>query len=368
MSTGLQSRQERVKLAIEIFIKVGLLFLVLYVSYLIVKPFLAIILWGIILAVAFSPMVDVLEKRFGGNRKKIVVAGTLVVIALLVVPTWIVSDTIFASAKTLVTAVHGNTQLIPEPSAQVKSWPLVGDAIYDLWQRAHDNLPHALAPFKPQIKAFIAKAAGWLKSGFGVVMLTIASVVVAAFLLISKESASAFYHRIMRRLLGDRGDEWADLSALTVRSVVTGVVGVAIIQSALALAGTIAMGVPLAPLWAFVILFFAIIQLPALIVIGPLIAYVFTYAEGAPATIFTIYMLLVGASDNVLKPMLMGRGIDIPMIVILVGAIGGMFLMGMIGLFLGAVILALTFKLFELWIQELDEEENERLAASYDEA
>jgi predicted PurR-regulated permease PerM len=234
---------------------------------------------------------------------------------------------------------------------------LVGDGVYSLWEHAHTDLREAMAPFKPQMKATLMKAAGMLKSALTTILMTIASLIIAASFLIGKEGGVRFYRRVMERLLGDRGREWADLSAMTVRSVATGVVGVAIIQSLLSLVGLVPMGVPLAPLWAIVIMFLTIIQMPALIVIGPIIAYVYSYADGTAATVFAVYMLLVGASDGVLKPMLMGRGVDIPMLVILIGAIGGMLLWGMIGLFIGAVILALAYKLFLLWIDELKAED-----------
>ena len=120
------------------------------------------------------------------------------------------------------------------------------------------------------------------------------------------------------------------------------------------------MGVPLAVLWSVIIMFLTIIQVPALIVIGPIIAYVFSQGSGTAEIVFTVYMLIVGASDGVLKPILMGRGVDIPMLVILIGAIGGMILMGMIGLFIGAVIFALAYKLFGLWIAEVEESEETR--------
>ena len=165
-----------------------------------------------------------------------------------------------------------------------------------------------------------------------------------------------FYRSISRRLLGAKGDEWANLSALTVRSVVMGVIGVAVIQATLALIGMALMGIPLAMVWAIVIMFLTIIQVPALLVIGPMIAYVFSQGTGTAEIVFTIYMLIVGASDGVLKPLLMGRGVDVPMLVILIGAIGGMMLMGMIGLFIGAVIFALAYTLFEFWIAEVEEE------------
>jgi predicted PurR-regulated permease PerM len=352
-------RKEQIQLAVEIATKLGLLAIILYVSYLIVKPFLGIILWGIVLAVALAPLIDKLEERFG-HRKKIIVSVTAAFILLLLVPTWQLSGTLIGSTQALVAAVEKKEITVPAPTERVREWPLIGEKSYEFMQRAHEDLPKALEPFHGQIKKLILWLAGLLKGALTTVLLTVASVIIAAVFLISHESSVALYRRIMRRLVGpERGDDWAKLSALTVRSVATGVVGVAVIQSLLALVGMIPMGVPLAPVWAILIMFLTIIQLPALIVIGPMIAYVYSVSSGTPATIFAIYMLLVGASDGVLKPMLMGRGVDIPMLVILIGAIGGMMLMGMLGLFLGAVILALAYKLFEVWINEAEAADGE---------
>ena len=356
-------RKEQIQLAVDIATKLGLLAIILYVSYLIVKPFLPIILWGIILAVALAPLIDMLAKRFG-NRKKIVIAVAAAFILALVVPTWQLSGSLIGATQSLVSAVEKKEITIPAPSEKVKEWPIIGEESYAFMQKAHDDLPKALKPFHKQIKGAILWVAGLLKGALTTVLLTVASIIVAAFFLLGQEGAIAFYQRIMRRLVGERGDEWAKLSALTVRSVATGVVGVAVIQSTLALLGMIPMGVPLAPVWAVLIMFLTIIQMPALIIIGPMIAYEYSVASGTSATIFAIYMLIVGASDGVLKPMLMGRGVDIPMLVILIGAIGGMMLMGMIGLFLGAVILALAYKLFEVWISEAETREAERGAAA----
>ncbi|WP_457607060.1 AI-2E family transporter [Nitratifractor sp.] len=352
-------RKEQIQLAVEIATKLGLLFIILYVSYLIVKPFLGIILWGIVLAVALAPLIDKLESKFG-NRKKIIVAVMAAFVLLLVVPTWQLSGSLISSTQSMVAAVEKKEISVPAPTERVKEWPLVGEQVYAFMEKAHTDLPKALEPFHKQIKGAILWLAGLLKGALTTVLLTIASVIIAAVFLISHKSAVALYRRIMRRLVGaERGDDWARLSALTVRSVATGVVGVAVIQSLLALIGMIPMGIPLAPLWAVLIMFLTIIQMPALIVIGPMIAYVYSVSSGVPATIFAVYMLIVGASDGVLKPMLMGRGVDIPMLVILIGAIGGMMLMGMLGLFLGAVILALSYKLFEVWITEAAEGRSE---------
>ena len=141
---------------------------------------------------------------------------------------------------------------------------------------------------------------------------------------------------------------------MTIRSVANGIIGVAVIQATFALVGLVAMDVPFAILIAIIVMFLTIVQLPAIIIIGPVIAYVLSKDTSTWAIIFSIYMVIVGAMDGVLKPMLMGRGVDIPMLVVLIGAIGGMLLMGMIGLFVGAVVFSLTYKLFKLWMAEVE--------------
>jgi len=349
-------KQEKVDIAIEIAVKLGLLFLVLYISYLIAKPFIGIVIWAIIIAVALHPVITKLESRFG-HRKKIIFALTALVIAGLLIPTYMLSDTMIQTGQDLAVAMKDGTITIPPPTENVKEWPLIGEKVYKLWESASQNLAQTLVPFKAQIKSAAESTFAALGNGLGTIFMFIGAMIIAAFFLSGAEGAVKFYKTIMRRLLGERGDEWANLSALTIRSVATGVIGVAVIQATFAFIGLIAMQIPFAAVWAFAIMFLTIIQLPALIIIGPIIAWVFAQGSGTAEVIFTVYMLLVGASDGVLKPMLMGRGVDIPMLVILIGAIGGMMLMGMVGLFIGAVIFSLTYKLFELWIAEVKEEE-----------
>jgi predicted PurR-regulated permease PerM len=160
-------------------------------------------------------------------------------------------------------------------------------------------------------------------------------------------------HRFFVRVGGEQlGGQWASLTVATVRSVLQGVVGVAIIQTILVAIGLFVAGVPGAPIWTVIVLFLAIAQLPPLIILLPIMAYVFSTADTTTAVIFTVYQLVAGASDSFLKPMLMGRGLDIPMPVILIGAIGGMIMSGIIGLFAGAVILSIWYKLFGLWLDQ----------------
>jgi predicted PurR-regulated permease PerM len=131
---------------------------------------------------------------------------------------------------------------------------------------------------------------------------------------------------------------------------VKGVLGIAIIQAVAAAVGLAVMGVPAAGLWAFAVLVVAIVQLPPWLVLAPIVVWVFSVAEPVPATIFAVYMLIVSLADMVLKPMLLGRGVETPMLVILVGAIGGAMTLGIIGLFLGAVILAVSYELLVAWM------------------
>ena len=348
------NKQEKVDIAIEIAIKVGLLFGVIYISYLIAKPFIGLIVWAIIIAVALDPVIKMLEARFK-SRKKIIIGLTVAVVAALLIPTFLLSETMFTTGQQLAQVLKDGAVTIPPPTENVKEWPLIGGKAYELWMNASNNLAQTLAPFKAEIKSAAGSVFSAIGSGLGTIFFFVAAMVIAAFFLMGSEGAVVFYKRIMRRLLGDKGDEWANLSALTIRSVVTGVLGVAVIQAFFAFIGLALMGVPMAIVWAFIIMFLTIIQLPALIIIGPIIAWVFAQGSGTAEVIFAIYMLIVGASDGVLKPMLMGRGVDIPMLVILIGAIGGMMLMGMVGLFIGAVIFALSYKLFELWIAEVNE-------------
>ena len=352
----LTEREEKTRLAIDVAIKLGFLAMVIYFSYLIAKTFLPIILWGIIIAIALSPLIDSLEKRFD-HRKKIIIGFTIVIIAALILPTYMLSERVIESSQTIAHTLKAGNITVPPPTENVKEWPLVGEKAYAFWESASKNIKETLAPFDAQIKKLAKSVLSGLGSGFGTILMFVGSMIIAAAFLIGNEKAIKFSDNLYRRIFGEiRGTEWANLSTLTVRSVVSGVLGVAFIQALFALIGLLLMGVPLAVIWAVIIMFLTIIQVPALLVIGPVIAYVFSQGSGTAEIVFTIYMLIVGASDCVLKPMLMGRGVDIPIIVILIVASGGMILMGMIGLFVGAVIFALAYKLFELWMSEVQVE------------
>lgn len=353
------TKNEIVNLAIEIVVKLVLLGLVLFLAFMILKPFIVLVVWAIIIAVTLSPLIAKLEKRFAGKRKTIIWAITLTGVLALLVPSYMLSDSIIASSQNVAHQLKEGTLVVPPPSDKVAEWPLVGEKLHAFWSGAATNLEQTLQKYQPQLKEYGGKIASAVGGALSAVFQFVVALIIAAVFLSNSEGSVKVYHAISRRLIGEKGVEWAQLSALTVRSVVQGILGIALIQSALSLIGMVVMEVPFAALWAFGVLFLAIIQVPAIVILGPIIAYVFSYADTTPATIFAVYAVVVGASDGFLKPLLLGRGVDIPMLVILLGAIGGMIMSGIIGLFVGAVILALAYKLFVTW---LDAEVNEQLA------
>jgi predicted PurR-regulated permease PerM len=245
------------------------------------------------------------------------------------------------------------TLSIPPPPDRVQTWPLVGEKLHKSWSLAANNLSAALSKYKDQLKEFsklvLSVAAG---AGAGVLKF-IVSIIIAGMLLVYAKSGTDTVEKVSVRLMGEQlGKKFTGMAGATIRSVAQGVLGVAVIQAVLAAIGLLLIGVPYAGIWTLLILFMAIIQLPTIIILGPIIVYVFTITTTVPAVIFMVWSLIVGVSDSFLKPLLLGRGLDIPMLVILLGAIGGMILSGIIGLFVGAVALAVGYKLFMLWLNE----------------
>jgi predicted PurR-regulated permease PerM len=220
------------------------------------------------------------------------------------------------------------------------------------WSGASENLGATLTSIAPHLK----EAGGWLLStaaGAGVgVLQFVVSIIIAGVILANATGFGEFLKALATRVTGERGEEFAMLASKTVRSVAQGVLGVALIQSLLAGVGLLAADVPGAGLWALLVLLLAIVQLPPLLILAPIIVYVFSASSTTVAIIFMIWSIFVSMSDAFLKPLLLGRGVEVPMLIILIGAIGGMIYSGIIGLFVGAVVLALGYELFKAWLKE----------------
>jgi predicted PurR-regulated permease PerM len=345
-------RNEVVTTALEATVRIGILVLLAAWCFSIVRPFFIPLAWGVIIAVSAHPGYMKLRRLLGGRGG--IAATTMVILGLvlLMVPAVMLSGTLIDSAQWLAKGFEEGTLTVPPPPESVRDWPLVGEALRGFWSQASENLAATAAKIAPQLKA----AGGWLLStaagaGFGILQFVVA-IIIAGVLLTNSEAGGRFAHAFAGRLAGERGADFARLAEATVRSVTRGILGVALIQSILAGLGFMAIGIPGAGLWALLCLLLSTVQIGIFPITLPIVIYVLATADPVPAVLFVIWSLFVGTIDNILKPILLGRGVGVPMAVIFVGAIGGFITSGIIGLFVGAVILVLGYKLFLAWLHD----------------
>ena len=322
----------------------------------IMRPFINLVLWALIIAVALYPAHLGLAAKLGGRAKTSATVFVLIGLSIMFVPAYFLADSTIQALTTLATGLEDGTIEVQPPNASVAEWPLIGQQVFDLWSGAARNLESTINQFSTQIRDASATA---LKFAGGLAASTLAmaaSMIIAGVFLVSADGGYRVSRSIGHTLSEENGKDMVDMSIATIRSVAKGVLGVAIIQALLAAVGLYVMGVPAAGLWAGAVLMLAIMQLPPILLLGPIAIWVFSVADTVPATIFFIYSFIVSISDGFLKPMLLGRGVDIPMLVILIGAIGGAFTSGIIGLFVGAVVLAVGYQLLITWMVEVEEE------------
>jgi predicted PurR-regulated permease PerM len=336
--------------SVEIAIRLGLLVLMVMWCFDIVSPFSSIMLWGLILAMAFAPLFNKLSKRLGDKPKA--AAGILVVgcLLLIILPSLLIFNSLFESIGEIRPYFEAETILLPPPSEQIAEWPLIGDQLYSAWAQASGNLEGFVMGHQDELISAAKTIASGIAGIGGALLVLIVSLIVAGVILATPGSEN-FGRLFFRRLVGARGNEFAETVAGTVRSVVKGVIGVAIIQSILIGLGMVIAGVPYAGLWTILVLVFAILQLPVTIVVLGVVLWMFSSFETLPAVLWTIYLFAAGISDNVLKPILLGKGSKVPMLVIFFGVIGGFIASGFIGLFTGAIVVSLGYMLFISWVK-----------------
>lgn len=330
-------------------IRLFILLLIVAWCLLIMYPFANIILWSLILALAMLPLHRSLAKKMGGRPK---LASFIIVFSFLVIiilPTGLLISSLVDEVKEFKVSYENGTLTIPAPAEKVKEWPIIGNKLYDTWQSASVNLEQTIVKYKDQLTEIGTKLAKGILGAAGAVIQILVSLIIAGILLVI-EGAGESIRKFFRKLAGDRGDEFADMTVKTVGSVVKGIIGVALILALLH--GIILMlaGIPYAGIWTLLILVLCILQLPVIFVTLPIVVYIFAEMELTPAIIWTVLLLVAGLSDNVLKPLLLGKGAPVPMLVIFIGVIGGFIFSGFIGLFTGAIIMSIGYKLFIGWI------------------
>lgn len=332
-------------------LRIGLLIALIYACSRIVAPFIGVLLWATILAVVLHPLHVRLARRIG-NRWSAVLIG-LAGVTLLVVPLVVAVTSIGSSVFDLAASLIDKSLVVPPPPAQLSTFPLIGGPIAAAWSLLATNMPAAVVQYGPMLKEpalWLASFGGGLAGG---VLSFVMAVVIAAVMVAYGASEAVFARDVFARFTGsaERGARLVTLTAATIRGVAQGVVGVAVIQALLIGIGFFAIGMPTAGLLTLLALLLGIVQVPAILITLPAAIYVFATHDTTPAILFAVYITVAGLSDNVLKPLMLGRGLEVPMPVILVGVIGGMLADGLVGLFVGPVLLAVGYVLFVEWLR-----------------
>lgn len=345
--------QERLgKSFFELVIRIAVLAILLYWSVTLVRPFATIVIWSAILATALYPTFDWLARTLGNRRRLAAFTVTVVSFGIVIGPaTWL--------ALGFVESLHAVSErldlsaiVLPAPPKAVKDWPLIGEQVYQSWSFASSNVKATLANIAPQLKP----VGGWLLSvaanaGTSILQFFI-SIVVAGFLFCPAPKIVGGMRMFVRKLAPGRADDLVEHAGATVRAVSRGVIGISVLQALLVGLGLIVAGVPGASLLTSAVLVLGIVQIGPAILIIPLIIWSWFAMEPTAALLFTAYMVPVNLIDNILKPVVMARGLSTPMIVILIGVIGGTIGYGFTGLFLGPIILTVIWELLAGWIAE----------------
>jgi predicted PurR-regulated permease PerM len=337
---------------IDIAIRISLLAVVGYLSLKVIGPFVTIGLWSAILTVALYPLFDWLARQFG-NRRLAAAVVTLMCLMIVVGPiTWL-GFALIGGVEYLVGALDAGLLSIPLPPESVKGWPLIGDRMHQLWSLAASNTKALLLQVLPNLKPFSGTLLEIAQSTVLGLLGFVAAIAIAGFLYIPGPRLLDSIRVLLRRIIvSHRSEEMVQLAGRTIRNVSHGVVGIALVQSFLAGLGFLAAGIPAAGFLTFLVLLLGIVQVGPTILLIPIVIWSWAAMETTSALMFTAYMVPVNLVDNVLRPIVMARGLTTPMPVILIGVIGGLIAFGLAGLFVGPIVLAVAWALVVAWVQE----------------
>jgi predicted PurR-regulated permease PerM len=337
---------------VDLAIRLGFLGLLGYLSFRVVAPFLTIGLWSAILAVALYPLFKRLTRWLHPSAAATLV--TLLCLAIVVGPlTWLGLGMI-GGASWLVTSLRTGQFGFPLPAEAVKEWPIIGERVHQLWHLAATNTKEALSEILPMLQPAGGKLLEIAQGGlFGLIELLVA-ILIAGYLFKRGPQLVDALSAFLSRVLSHRGAELVQLAGATIRNVSRGVIGIALLQSLLAGAGFLAAGIPAAGVLSFVALLLGIVQIGPSILFLPIIVWSWMTMDTTHALIFTAYMVPVGLIDNVLRPLLMARGLATPGPVIIVGVIGGALAFGIVGLFFGPIVLSVAWAVMVAWVNGSD--------------
>ncbi|WP_075291519.1 AI-2E family transporter [Pararhizobium arenae] len=333
------------------FVRLGIVVLFVYWSYTLVAPFILIVIWAAILTVALYPFYERLTALLGGRRRLSAFIITLLGLGIVIGPITAIALNFVEATQWLISKLSSDALHFPAPSETVRQWPLVGERIYSAWNLAATNLAETLEHLQPTLlqagRYILGKSA---MVGLGLLGF-ITSIVIAGFLFAHGPRLAKGVNRFAERVAGERGIGFVRLSGATVRNVATGVIGVALIQTLLAGLVLHGFAIPASGGLTFVILILCIIQIGPALVLLPVVIWAWATQDFSFALPLTLLLVPVAIIDNIMKPVLVSRGLSTPMLVIFMGVIGGTIAYGLIGLFLGPIVLSVFYDLLVAWVR-----------------
>jgi predicted PurR-regulated permease PerM len=335
----------------EVFIRLSLLAALGIICFLLLRPFLSMIISGMIIAIAIYPGYRMLTKVLRGRRNWAAVLCTVALLLIVILPCVLLAGTLTDGIRAIIQQAQAGQVNIPPAPQSLGEIPLIGPRLKEFWTLCSTNLSEVVRRLSPQILAGIPVVLAASAAFGGVLLQFLIAILLAGFLLATSEKNARFADKVFARIFGERSSEFKELVTATVRSVTNGVLGVAVIQSLFATLGFWFVGLPGAGLWATIFVVAAILQMGVLVLI-PAVIFVFATQPTSHAVMFLVWCIIVALMDNVLKPILLGRGSKVPIAVIFLGVIGGFILMNLIGLFVGAIVLSVGYSLFTFWLDE----------------
>ncbi len=340
---------------VDLAVQVASLALLAYWTFVLIEPFLTIIIWSVILAVVLQPSFQWMVERLHVSRALAALLLSILSLVVLLGPAGWLGLSLIETLRSIADRLASGDIAVPPPFEAVKDWPLIGDNVYAFWSLASTNLKAALAQVGPQLQPISGTLLG-LAGNAGMSMLKfVIAAAISGFLLLPGPVLVKSARVVFRRIAARQGDDFVDLIGATIRNLARGVIGLSLLQALLAGIGLIYAHVPAAGFLSFLILLFGITQIDAFIVVIPLIVWSWIKLDTTTALIFSIYMAPVGLLNNLLRPFVMAHGLKTPMPVIFIGVIGGILAHGVIGVFVGPIILAIAWELLKAWIQKATE-------------
>jgi predicted PurR-regulated permease PerM len=337
---------------IQLAVRLALLALLVYWSFVVIRPFVPILAWSVVLAVALYPVFSWLSQLLGGRPKLAATILTLINLGIVIGPaTWLGLGAV-EGLRSFATQLGDGTLAIPSPPAGVKDWPILGQQLYGLWEQASTNLRAVLDQVAPQLKPLAGTMLGLAgDAGVGTLKFLVA-VALTGFLFPAGPRLVDASKRFLSRVVAERSVDFLALAGATIRSVAQGVIGIAVAQGLVIGVILEFAGVPRAGLLAFAVMMLGILQIGSAIVVIPVLVWIWVTKSFAAALLITLCILPASLADNVLKPIVMGRGLTTPALVIFLGVIGGTLAHGIVGLFIGPIILAVAWELLTAWVRD----------------